>query len=277
MQRTMRLTIGWAVLAAALALITGCGPSAAEGILEVRPASAPDGTAEEPSEAAIEAHVSALTADAVLAAALARLADEGIEQTLYTGPDAADRLRRDLIIEAIPETRLISVRLRGAPTDRKAAIVRAVLQEYVERARSEQASGDRRRTLQTERDLLRGQLEKVQTELIDLRKTAGLVIPNPEETESQARLQALTSLLERKQAEHEEAESRWKQFQEAPQGAAQSPFTPAHPAGGGDAKKGTRLGRPGRARSEDPPRRRTRPGRRAGQIRRKVPRRPTGT
>ncbi|MGB2937149.1 MAG: hypothetical protein WBD05_02970 [Phycisphaerae bacterium] len=214
-QHAMRLTIGWAVLAAALALITGCGPSAAEGILEVRPASAPDGTTGEPSEAAIEAHVSALTADAVLAAALARLADEGVEQTRYTGPDAADRLRRDLIIEAIPETRLISVRLPGSPPDRKAAIVRAVLQEYVERARGEQASANRCRTLEVERDLLHGQLEKVQTELTDLRKTAGLVTPNGEASESQARLQALTSLLERKQAEHEEAEARWKQFQEA--------------------------------------------------------------
>jgi len=204
----------WGILAlgAVAALAGGCkSESAAPGAGVVR-IEWPDGAPATP--AMIEEQRTELVSDAVLAGALARLAKAGGAPEPYGGPDAVARLRADLRVERVPGADCISVRLEGGPENRRAAVVRAVLEAFV-RSRNERESGrgEHRKELETERDSLRRRAADAERDLGELRTRLGLVTTDPAADERRVRLDALTALADRRRPEFDRAKAEWDKFQ----------------------------------------------------------------
>jgi DNA repair exonuclease SbcCD ATPase subunit len=173
----------------------------------------PDGAPATP--AMLEEQRTELVSDAVLAGALARLAKAGGAPEPYGGPDAVARLRADLRVERVPGADCISVRLEGGPEDRRAPVVRAVLEAFVQsRSEHESSRGERRKKIETERDSLRPRIADAERQLADLRSKLGLATTDPAADERRVRLDALRDLATRKQPEFEAARDAWQEFKD---------------------------------------------------------------
>ena len=209
----MRGTL-WGILAlgAVAALTGGCkSESGAPGAGVVR-IEWPDGAPATP--AMLEEQRTELASDAILADALARLAKEGGAPEPYGGPDAVARLRADLRVERVPATDCLSVRIEGGPENRRASVVRAVLEAFVQ-SKSEHKSGrdERRKELETERDSLRPRIADAERNLGELRTRLGLVTTDPAADERRVRLDALGELAARRRPAFDRAKAEWNEFQ----------------------------------------------------------------
>jgi len=206
--------ISWGILAlgAVAALAAGCksepaGPGA--GVVRIE---WPDGAPATP--AMLEEQRTELESDAVLADALARLAKAGGAAEPYGGPDAVARLRADLRVERVPGTDCLGVRLEGGPEDRRASVVRAVLEAFVQsKSEHESGRGERRKKLETERDSLRRRAADAERDLGELRTRLGLATTDPAADERRVRLDALTALADRRRPEFDRAKAEWDKFQ----------------------------------------------------------------
>jgi len=204
----------WGILAlgAVAALAAGCksepaGPGA--GVVRIE---WPDGAPATP--AMLEEQRTELVSDAVLADALARLAKAGGAAEPYDGPDAVARLRADLRVERVPGTDCLGVRLEGGPEDRRASVVRAVLEAFVQsKSEHESGRGERRKKLETERDSLRRRAADAERDLGELRTRLGLATTDPAADERRVRLDALTALADRRRPEFDRAKAEWDKFQ----------------------------------------------------------------
>ena len=204
----------WGILAlgAVAALAGGCkSESAAPGTGVVR-IEWPDGAPATP--AMLEDQRTELESDAVLAGALARLAKEGGAAEPYGGPDAVARLRADLRVERVPGADCLGVRLEGGPEDRRASVVRAVLEAFVQSKSERESSRDeRRKELETQRDSLRPRIADAERQLADLRSKLGLATTDPAADERRVRLDALAALADRRRPEFDRAKAEWDKFQ----------------------------------------------------------------
>jgi len=204
----------WGILAlgAVAALAGGCkSESAAPGAGVVR-IEWPDGAPATP--AMLEEQRTELESDAVLAGALARLAKEGGAAEPYGGPDAVARLRADLRVERVPGTDCLGVRLEGGPENRRASVVRAVLEAFVRsKSKHESGRGERRKELETERDSLRRRAADAERDLGELRTRLGLVTTDPAADERRVRLDALGALAAHRRPAFDRAKAEWNKFQ----------------------------------------------------------------
>jgi hypothetical protein len=153
-----------------------------------------------------------LASDAVLADALARLAKEGGAAEPYGGPDAVARLRADLRVERVPATDCLDVRLEGGPENRRASVVRAVLEAFVA-SKSDRGRDERRKKIETERDSLRRRAADAERNLGELRTRLGLVTTDPAADERRVRLDALGALADRRRPAFDRAKAEWNEFQ----------------------------------------------------------------
>ena len=200
------------ILAACAVLAGGCksepgAPGA--GVVRIE---WPDGAPATP--AMLEEQRTELVSDAVLADALARLAKAGGAAEPYGGPDAVTRLRADLRVERVPGADCLGVRLEGGPEDRRASVVRAVLEAFVQ-SKSERESGrdERRKELETERDSLRRRAADAERDLGELRTRLGLATTDPAADERRVRLDALGALADRRRPAFDRAKAAWDEFQ----------------------------------------------------------------
>jgi len=202
----------WGILAlgAVAALAAGCkSESAAPGAGVVR-IEWPDGAPATP--AMLEEQRTELASDAVLADALARLAKEGGAPEPYGGPDAVARLRADLRVERVPGADCLGVRLEGGPENRRASVVRAVLEAFVA-SKSDRGRDERRKKIETERDSLRRRAADAERNLGELRTRLGLVTTDPAADERRVRLDALGALADRRRPAFDRAKAEWNEFQ----------------------------------------------------------------
>jgi hypothetical protein len=202
----------WGILAlgAVAALAAGCkSESAAPGAGVVR-IEWPDGAPATP--AMLEEQRTELASDAVLADALARLAKEGGAAEPYGGPDAVARLRADLRVERVPGADCLGVRLEGGPENRRASVVRAVLEAFVA-SKSDRGRDERRKKIETERDSLRRRAADAERNLGELRTRLGLVTTDPAADERRVRLDALGALADRRRPAFDRAKAEWNEFQ----------------------------------------------------------------
>ena len=204
----------WGILAlgAVAALAGGCkseSGSPGAGVVRIE---WPDGTPATPDM--LEEQRTELESDAVLADALARLAKAGGAPEPYGGPDAVARLRADLRVERVPATDCLDVRLEGGPEDRRASVVRAVLEAFVQfKSEHESGRGERRKKLETERNSLRRRAADAERNLGELRTRLGLATTDPAADERQVRLDALGTLADRRRPEFDRAKAEWNKFQ----------------------------------------------------------------
>jgi len=172
----------------------------------------PDGAPATP--AMLEEQRTELESDAILADALARLAKAGGAPEPYGGPDAVARLRADLRVERVPGADCLSVRLEGGPEDRRASVVRAVLEAFVaSKSEPESGRGERRKKIETERDSLRPRIADAERNLGELRTRLGLATTDPAADERRVRLDALTALSDRRRPAFDRAKAEWDKFQ----------------------------------------------------------------
>jgi capsular exopolysaccharide synthesis family protein len=161
----------------------------------------------------IESQVMAIKNQRVLRAALDALKGK---QDMYVGANPAYKLVEDLSVVHVPNTQNIIVSLSGTDREDLQAIVREVLNQYIEILRADQAQtdADRQEELRAERDDLRRQLEELSRALERFRGEAAVVVSDERGSEQVARLNALVRQLTVVQAELAEASAAWEQFQE---------------------------------------------------------------
>jgi len=201
-----------AIAASLGALAGGCkSEPAAPGAGLVR-IECPDGAPATP--AMLEEQRTELESDAVLAGALARLAKAGGAPEPYGGPDGVARLRADLRVERVAGTDCLRVRLEGGPENRRASVIRAVLEAFVQSKRERASStGQRQKELETERDSLRRRAADSERNLGELRRRLGLATTDPAADERRVRLDALGGLVDRRRPEFDRAKAEWDKFQ----------------------------------------------------------------
>jgi len=166
----------------------------------------------------IESQVMAIQNQRVLRGALDAL---GGRQAMYTGAHPAYDLGEDIAVVHLPDTQNIMVSLTGTNGKTVQAIVREVLNQYIEQLRATRAQeeADRQAELRAERDDLRGQLEALSRDLERYREESRVVVRDERGSEEMARLGALVRQLTVAQAEFAEASAAWEQFQELRQQA----------------------------------------------------------
>ncbi|MFO8013629.1 MAG: polysaccharide biosynthesis tyrosine autokinase, partial [Phycisphaerae bacterium] len=161
----------------------------------------------------IESQVMAIKNQRVLRAALDAVKGK---QDMYVGPNPAYELVEDLSVVHVPNTQNIVVSLSGTDREDLQALVREVLNQYIEILRADQAQmdADRQEELRAERDDLRRQLEDLSRGLERYREESSVVVSDERGSEQMARLTALVRQLTTVQAELAEASAGWEQFQE---------------------------------------------------------------
>ena len=161
----------------------------------------------------VKAQEQAIKNERVLQGALKKL--EG-EQNTYLGPNATHELYLDLQTNYITDSQNIVVSLRGRHREQIQAIVREVLNQYIDQLKTDRLETDRERQqeLRLEHDDLQKQLQDLGRKLASYREESSVIITDDRGGEHLARLTALIRQLTDAQGQLAEASAAWKQFQE---------------------------------------------------------------
>jgi len=157
--------------------------------------------------------VMAIQSERVLAAALENL---GPNQTMFRGPDAAYRLGEKIVVQHLAESENIAISLTGMDATQVRDIVQEVAKQYIANVEDQRKAVDavRQGDLQTERDDLRRDRDRIANELTELRRQSDAVVLDERGSEEMARLATLARQLVDVQFELAGARSAWLQFQE---------------------------------------------------------------
>ncbi len=168
----------------------------------------------------VKAQEQAIKNERVLQGALKKL--EG-EQNTYLGPNATHELYLDLQASYIPDSQNIVVSLRGRNREQTQAIVREVLNQYIEQLDTDRREGDRKRQqdLRAEHDDLQKQLQELGRKLAAQREEGNVIITDDRSSVQLAGLTELIKQLANTQGQLAEASAAWTQFQEVQKKAEQ--------------------------------------------------------
>ena len=157
--------------------------------------------------------VMAIQSERVLAAALENLKPN---QTMFRGPDAAYRLGKKLVVQHLADSENIAISLNGTDATQVRDIVQEVAKQYIANVEDQRKAVDavRQGDLQTERDDLRRDRDRIANELTELRRQSDAVVLDERGSEEMARLATLARQLVDVQFELAGARSAWLQFQE---------------------------------------------------------------